>query len=253
MAKRNSFEGYQNEKVASRSNIVSDCLGVLASDKRAFSGITELAKTLAPMVYQVELEKYIASVSAGKMPKKKPQKCSYTTLTRNKKYRSLLLTHQTNADGKSLSDVEGELSTVAEQALITSKNIEIESLKAQISYLEEEKSDEDDLIAENKRLKGFVEQYYTNPNRNLQIGSESNHGELEAQNELKRLKGQVGELVKVILQINDKCEFIEINHDEQTIRDLTKLGVKQIVADGDKLNALFEHIDLLRTGITTAD
>ncbi|PNH94236.1 hypothetical protein [Vibrio diazotrophicus] len=248
MRKSDTFKGYRDDLVKSRIDLIRISLSALSSStkKRKFDNVTDLAKTVASMVYQKELELYIQRKEEDKgYDKQQPAGMSYTTLLRNKEYRPLLDMHLAEAGHLSLIDVENNISSIGEKALISQKNVEILNLQNQVSLLESELRNQSNILTENERLKKFVESHYTKSTPVL----EQKQIQTQKSNE-DESKIEAGYLFKLIVQIIEQSEYLEIDHEGQAIRDLTKLRQNQVIVQGKPLETFFKYLNTLEINKT---
>ncbi|MCE7729353.1 hypothetical protein [Vibrio campbellii] len=257
MAKKNPFRNYQINKVSTRTNKVEEALEIISSDGIKFRNITSLAKNIASIVYQLELEEYANSEKIKSQFKtgtnEKPKKMAYTTLTRNENYRVLLLA-QLSKENK-LANFEKESASIPQQALIAKKNVQILNLKNTIEVLEQKQDEQSHLIEENIRLKNFVENFYSGSggiNNLIENNSTNNHqNSHESLETIKRQENDISDLVKIVLLIEKFCEYIEIDYEKRRILDKTKMGSRQAIVQGELLNTFFGHTNMLKTGLTS--
>lgn len=116
--KKNSFEGYQQEKMANRLIIINEQLAIYRKKKTNFKNITEICDVVAQQITKIE-----------------GSPCSTSTIIRNPKYKGLLEEYYYSQPGVKRS---GEmLSLIAE---LTVSNVEKENLrlKQYISSIEKE-------------------------------------------------------------------------------------------------------------------
>jgi hypothetical protein len=241
----NNFENYQNTKISIRLKIVEDCLVALKKSKDNSKNITKLAKTLSNMVYQIELERFI---DGNKNYKKQSKKMDYTTLYRKGgPYRDKLLAHLANLEsGQSLSQIEAGMTSVKEMAVLSHKNSVNMTSSKRIETLENELSRLSLVDRENKRLQGFVKNFYGSGTETPRLADENAQNEDTAL-ENTILKSQTGDLVKALIKIVEGCEFLDIDYTRQTIIDVTKMDHNNALTEPELLKCFFEHLKMLRS------
>jgi hypothetical protein len=245
MNKMNNLKNYQITKVGTRLEIVETCLVTLKKSKNNSKNLTILANTLSNMVYQIELERFI---NGKENQKKQPKKMDYTTLYRKDgPYRVLLLGHLANLEsGHNLSQIEAGMTSVKEMAVLSHKNSVNMTSAKKIEALENELSRLSLVDKENKRLQGFVTNFYGSATQTLGLSGESAKND-DAALENAILKSQTGDLVKALIKIVEGCEFLDIDFTKQTIIDVTKMAHNSNLVEPELLKVFFEHLKMLES------
>lgn len=241
----NNLKNYQIKKVGTRLEIVETCLVTLKKSKDDSKNLTKLAKTLSNMVYQIELERFI---EGKENHKKQPTKMDYTTLYRKGgPYRDLLLGHLANLEsGQSLSQIEAGMTSVKEMAVLSHKNSVNMTSSKKIEALENELSRLSLVDKENKRLQGFVANFYGSGAQVAGLPDKSaKNDDTACENAI--LKTQIGDLVKALIKIVEGCEFLDIDFTQQTIIDVTKMNHNSALVEPELLKVFFEHLKMLES------
>ena len=241
-----NFNGYHKAKLNSRAEIISRCLATLAKQKSKEKNKTTLAKKLIDMVYQIELENYILAQEQDEQHKlKKPKRMSVDTLTRKDgNYLHLLLTHLSENDSEQgVLAMHPTKGSIKDQAVIAQKKAANITLVNKITYLE---GIVGKLEKENERLNAFVVNYYGGRQA---LGHDScdnaSNDDLEACN--SKLESEVSDLVKSIIQITSKCEYLDIDFVNKTIMDITKVRQRNALVDSELLEAFFKHLEMMNS------